>query len=73
MISQRMRLQQIYRELNHRTGELPRIIQRAIVSYGRDGGSSQAAAIAYYALLSFFPLTLLLLSIGSSLLIEAQD
>lgn len=62
------RLRQIYHQLDQHTGGLLRILQYTVVSYGEDGGSALAASIAYYALLSFFPLVLLLLAVSSNLL-----
>lgn len=54
------------------TGGLPTIIRRVIYNYARHECSVRAAAIAYYILLSFFPLVLLLITIGSSFLTDVE-
>ncbi len=67
------RLRKACRELDRRTGGLLRILQRTVVSYGQDSGPALAAAIAYRALFSIFPLVLLLLAISSSLLANSTE
>jgi YihY family inner membrane protein len=66
------RLKQTYHKLDRRTGGLLRILRRTVVSYGEDNGPALAAAIAYRALFSFFPLALLLLAISSNLVSSAE-
>jgi membrane protein len=66
-------LRPIYHELDQRIGGLLRILQRTIVSYGQDDGPVLAAAIAYRALFSFFPLVLLLLAVSSTLLVNSTE
>jgi len=68
-----VRLRPIYQELDQRTGGLLRILQRTVVSYGQDDGPALAAAIAYRALFSFFPLVLLLLALSSTLLVNSTE
>lgn len=67
------RLRPIYQQLDQRTGGLLRILQCTVVSYGRDDGPALAAAIAYRALFSFFPLILLLVSVSSGLLVNSEE
>lgn len=69
----RARLQQIYQQLNQSTGGLPGIIHQTVVSFGQDDGPALAAAIAYRALFSFFPLALLLLAFSSSFLVSVTE
>jgi membrane protein len=64
--SQHPRFQQVSRQLNHwwlaspaMTRALPGYLQRAIANF-LNYGLRQAAALAYYAIFSIFPLTLLL-------------
>jgi len=66
-------LRPIYNELDQRTGGLLRILQRTVVSYGQDDGPALAAAIAYRALFSIFPLVLLLLAVSSNLLVNSTE
>jgi membrane protein len=66
------RLKQTYHKLDRYTGGLLRILRRTVVSYGEDNGPALAAAIAYRALFSFFPLALLLLAISSNLVNSAE-
>ena len=68
-----VRWRQIYQKLDQHTGGLLRIIQRTVVSFGQDDGPALAAAIAYRALFSFFPLVLLLLAVSSSLLVNSTE
>src|SRR5690348_15036618 len=49
------------------TRELPHYLGRAAVNFSRTG-SRQAAALAYYAIFSIFPLSLLLAVVVTSLL-----
>ncbi len=54
-------------------GGLPGIIHQTVVSFGQDDGPALAAAIAYRALFSFFPLALFLLAVSSSFVISATE
>ncbi len=54
------------------TGGLPTIVRQVMYNYARHECSVRAAAIAYYILLSFFPLVLLLITVSSSFLTDAE-
>lgn len=54
--------------LGHLTRETVGILIRAIRSFSEAGATETAASLAYYAFFSFFPLLLVLISIGSAAL-----
>jgi YihY family inner membrane protein len=58
--------------LNAKTNQWPQIFQRAAIGFAEHEGFMSAAAIAYYALLSLFPLSILLLAIARRLLQPAE-
>lgn len=64
------RLQELYRDLNARAGGRLSIFRYAIDSFTRVRGSQAAAALAYYAFFSLFPLLLVLVAAGSFLLVS---
>lgn len=55
----------------HKAREIARDIYRAYRAFGKDGGNENAAAVAYYMALSFFPLLLVGISVGGVLLRES--
>lgn len=59
------RLQNIYKNLDKRTGGVLRILKSTVESFGKARGSQAAAAVSYYALFSLFPLLLVLVAAGS--------
>ncbi|MGD8626108.1 MAG: YihY/virulence factor BrkB family protein [Anaerolineae bacterium] len=61
-----------YRRANDHTGGAVGIVRRSIKRFGDARGSEAAAGMAYYALFSLFPLTLLLVFVGSFFLAQEQ-
>ena len=61
-----------YRRLNALTNGVLDVLVCAIDRFGRNQGTQAAASMAYYFIFSMFPLLLLLISVGSTLL-EGQD
>ena len=66
------RLNRLYLLVNRRLRGYPALFYRVGLTFGDHGGSFMAASLAYYALLSLFPLLLLLIATGSSVL-TAQE
>ncbi len=64
--------QRLYLLLDRRLGGWPTVLVRAVLAFGRDDGPTMSASIAYYALFSWFPLLLLLISLGSLVLDLSQ-
>jgi membrane protein len=64
------RLRRIYRNLNTSTGGKLGIINSALNSFVNVRGSQAAAALAYYAFFSLFPLLLVLVAVGSLILVN---
>lgn len=64
--------QRLGRRIDRYMGGLPTILRRVMLNYARHECSVRAAAIAYYILLSFFPLVLLLITVSSSFLTDAE-
>ncbi|MBN1934949.1 MAG: YihY/virulence factor BrkB family protein [Anaerolineae bacterium] len=64
--------QRLGQRFDRYTGGLPTILRRVTLNYARHECSVRAAAIAYYILLSFFPLVLLLITVSSSFLTDAE-
>jgi membrane protein len=64
------RMRNLYKEVDARTGGRLSIFSSAIDSFTRMRGSQAAAALAYYAFFSLFPLLLVLVSVGSLLLVS---
>ena len=62
---------QLAARIGHHAGSLWAILHTTITNYAKHECATRAAAIAYYILLSFFPLTLLLIVLSSSLLKSA--
>lgn len=69
------RLNRLYRFANRQLRGYPALLYRVILAFGDHEGAFMAAALAYYALLSLFPLLLLLIAVGSMFLTvqEAKD
>ncbi len=64
--------QQVYHALNRWTGGWLAIVKETYVSFQEDECTVRAAAIAYRALFSIFPLVLLVFALSSSLLAQPQ-
>ncbi len=62
------RTARLWQRVNAETGQWPQIFYRAAIGFAEHEGFMSAAAIAYYAFLSLFPLSILLLAIASRLL-----
>ena len=69
------RTTQIWKQANARANQWPQIFYRAAIGFTGHEGFMSAAAIAYYAFLSLFPFSVLLLAIGRRLLepVEAMN
>lgn len=63
---------QLGQGIDRYTGGLPTLLYRVGLNYGRHECAMRAAAIAYYVLLSFFPLVLLLITVSSSFLTDTE-
>jgi membrane protein len=59
---------ELYVAIDRRLGGRLALLHRTWLAYSRDDGPTMARSIAYYALFSFFPLLLALISVGSSVL-----
>ena len=64
--------QDLGRRIDRYMGGLPTVLYRVGLNYGRHECAMRAAAIAYYVLLSFFPLVLLLVTVSSSFLTDNE-
>jgi membrane protein len=64
------KLRNLYKKINALTGGRLTIFSDALESFTRVRGTQAAAALAYYAFFSLFPLLLVLVSIGSVLLVS---
>jgi membrane protein len=64
------RIRNLYKKVDALTGGRLSIFSDAIDSFNRMRGSQAAAALAYYAFFSLFPLLLVLVSVGSLLLVN---
>lgn len=62
------RLQNIYEDVDARTGGVLSTLKSAADSFGEARGSQAAASMSYYALFSLFPLLLVLVAAGSYIL-----
>jgi membrane protein len=62
----------LWKEVNTKTDNWPHIFHRAAVRFAEHEGFMSAAAIAYYAFLSLFPFSILLLVIARRLLRPAE-
>lgn len=69
------RTTQLWKQANARANQWPQIFYRAAIGFTGHEGFMSAAAIAYYAFLSLFPFSVLLLAIGRRLLepVEAMN
>ncbi len=68
----RLRLVRIWVRLDKRSDGWLGVCERTYKRFAEHQGNANAAAIAYYTLFSVFPLTLLLISVGSFFLDSAQ-
>lgn len=59
------RMERLLEKVDQATGGTPSIVRAAFRSFGTVRASQAAAGMAYYALLSLFPLALFLVSLGS--------
>jgi YihY family inner membrane protein len=66
------RTRRLWKQANDRTEGWPQILYRAAVGFAEHEGFMSAAAIAYYAFLSLFPFSILLLAVARRLLQPAQ-
>ena len=66
------RTKRLWKQANDRTDGWPQILHRAALGFAEHEGFMSAAAIAYYAFLSLFPFSILLLAIARRLLQPAQ-
>ena len=57
--------EEIFKRIKYWVGKIWQILQAAAASFGREGAARGAAGMAYYTLLSFFPLLIVLVTIGS--------
>lgn len=62
------RTKRLWKQANDRTEGWPQILYRAAVGFAEHEGFMSAAAIAYYAFLSLFPFSILLLAVARRLL-----
>lgn len=62
----------LWKEVNTKTDNWPHIFHRAAIRFAEHEGFMSAAAIAYYAFLSLFPFSILLLVIARRLLRPAE-
>jgi YihY family inner membrane protein len=68
----RRRTKRLWKQANDRTEGWPQILHRAALGFAEHEGFMSAAAIAYYAFLSLFPFSILLLAVARRLLRPAQ-
>lgn len=66
------RTKRLWKQANDRTEGWPQILHRAALGFAEHEGFMSAAAIAYYAFLSLFPFSILLLAVARRLLQPAQ-
>jgi YihY family inner membrane protein len=66
------RTKSLWKQANDRTEGWPQILYRAALGFAEHEGFMSAAAIAYYAFLSLFPFSILLLAVARRLLQPAQ-
>jgi membrane protein len=66
------RLERSYIGLDRLLGGRLSLLVRTTLAFGRDDGAVMSRSIAYYALFSFFPLLLILISESSSILTASQ-
>jgi YihY family inner membrane protein len=66
------RSKRLWKQANDRTKGWPQILQRAALGFAEHEGFMSAAAITYYAFLSLFPFSILLLAVARRLLQPAQ-
>src|SRR5574342_120212 len=66
------RTARLWKQVKSRTGEWPYIARQAAIGFGEHEGFMSAAAIAYYAFLSLFPCSILLVAIAGHLLQPAE-
>ncbi len=66
------RTKRFWKQANDKTEGWPQILYRAAVGFAEHEGFMSAAAIAYYAFLSLFPFSILLLAVVRRLLQPAQ-
>jgi membrane protein len=66
------RLETSYIRFDRLLGGRLSLLVRTALAFGRDDGAIMSRSIAYYALFSFFPLLLILISVSSSVLTASQ-
>lgn len=66
------RTSRLWKQTNDRANQWPRVFYRAAVGFTEHEGFMSAAAIAYYAFLSLFPFSVLLLALARRLLRPAE-
>jgi YihY family inner membrane protein len=66
------RTTRLWKQIKSRTGQWPYIFRQAAIGFGEHEGFMSAAAIAYYAFLSLFPFSILLVAISRRLLQPAE-
>jgi YihY family inner membrane protein len=66
------RTKRLWKQANDRIEGWPQILHRAALGFAEHEGFMSAAAIAYYAFLSLFPFSILLLAVARRLLQPAQ-
>jgi membrane protein len=66
------RLETSYIRFDRLLGGRMSLLVRTALAFGRDDGAIMSRSIAYYALFSFFPLLLILISVSSSVLTASQ-
>jgi YihY family inner membrane protein len=66
------RSKRLWKQANDRTKGWPQILHRAALGFAEHEGFMSAAAITYYAFLSLFPFSILLLAVARRLLQPAQ-
>lgn len=66
------RTKRLWKQANDRTEGWPQILYKAAVGFAEHEGFMSAAAIAYYAFLSLFPFSILLLAVSRRLLRPAE-
>ena len=66
------RASHVWRQVNVGADQWPRLFYRAAIGFAEHEGFMSAAAIAYYAFLSLFPLSILLLAVARRLLQPAE-
>lgn len=60
----------LYHDLNDRTGGVPKIVQETLSRFSDDRTSQAAAGLTFYIFFSLFPLLLILVAVASSFLRE---